>query len=158
MQTERSADLFGFVAVEGHAVVAAFDGGKMTSEAGALLLGATDRAIRLVERFAGCFKDHRAPDLIEHRVVTLVGQLVFGASWKRGARIARRWPAVRILLRGDSGFARDDLMAWCESNTVDFLFGLARNNRLVAQIETELAEAAELSARTGKPWAFSPRA
>ena len=80
MQTERSADLFGFVAVEGHAVVAAFDGGKMTSDAGALLLGATDRAIGLIERFAGCFTDHRSPDLIEHRVPTLVGQRVFGMA------------------------------------------------------------------------------
>jgi hypothetical protein len=49
MQTECSADLFGFARVEGHAVVAGFDGGKITSDAGALLLGATDRAIRLSE-------------------------------------------------------------------------------------------------------------
>ena len=47
MQTECSADLFGFARVEGRAVVASFDGGKMTSDAGALLLGATDQAIRL---------------------------------------------------------------------------------------------------------------
>jgi hypothetical protein len=40
----------------------------MTSDAGALLLGATDRAIGLVERFAGCFSDHRAADLVEHTV------------------------------------------------------------------------------------------
>ena len=80
MQTECSADLFGFAPVEGRAVVAAFDGGKMTSDAGALLLGATDRAIGLVERFAGCFTDHRAPELIEHTVATLVGQRVFGIA------------------------------------------------------------------------------
>ena len=52
MQTECSADLFGFAPVEGRAVVAAFDGGKMTSDAGAMLLGGTDRAIRLIERFS----------------------------------------------------------------------------------------------------------
>jgi len=80
MQTECSADLFGFVAVEGHAVVAGFDGGKMTSDAGALLLGASDRAIGLIERFAGCFTDHRSPELIEHLVPTLVGQRVFGMA------------------------------------------------------------------------------
>jgi len=57
MPTECSADLFGFAPVEGRAVVAAFDGGTITSDAGALLLGASDRAIRLVERFAGCFQD-----------------------------------------------------------------------------------------------------
>ncbi len=55
MPTECSADLFGFAPVEGRSVVAAFDGGAITSDAGALLLGAADRAIRLVERFAGCF-------------------------------------------------------------------------------------------------------
>jgi hypothetical protein len=57
MQTECIADLFGFAPVEGRSVVAAFDGGKMTSDAGAVLLGATDRTIRLVERFADCFAD-----------------------------------------------------------------------------------------------------
>jgi hypothetical protein len=54
------------------------------------------------------------------------------------AHIRRRWPRVRILLRADSGFARDDLMAWCEANGVDFLFGLAKNERLIAEIMTEL--------------------
>ena len=41
------------------------------------------------------------------------------------AQIRRRWPRVRILLRGDSGFCRDNLMAWCEANRVDYVFGLA---------------------------------
>src|SRR6202011_2257737 len=53
---------------------------KMTSDAGAMLLGATDRAIGLIERFAGCFTDHRSPDLIEHRVASLVGQRGFGIA------------------------------------------------------------------------------
>jgi hypothetical protein len=294
MQTECSADLFGFVPVEGRAVVAAFDGGAMTSEAGAMLLGATDRQIRVIERFAGCFTDHRAADLVEHAVASLVAQRVFGialghedlidhdqlrhdpvmavlggklkarradcaplagkstlnrlelsrleptryhkisydAAAIEGlfvdlfldahsapppqitldldatddpvhgqqeerffhgyydtycylplyvfcgrhllaaklrpanidasagsieevarivARIRRRWPKVRILLRADSGFARDTLMAWCEDNGVDFLFGLAKNARLNAEIETELAAAQEQSQRTDKP-------
>jgi hypothetical protein len=294
MQTECSADLFGFTPVEGRAVVAGFDGGKMTSDAGAMLLGAADRAIGLIERFAGCFKDHRAADLIEHTVPTLVGQRIFGIalgyedlidhdelrhdpvlailagklaarrsncaplagkstlnrlelsraepsryhkiSYDAGAieglfvdlfldahgappaqiildldatddplhghqegrffhgyydnycylplyvfcgrhllaaklrpanidgsagaieevarivtQIRQRWPAVRILLRADSGFARDNLMSWCENNGVDFLFGLARNDRLKGEIAGELAEAAAESQRTGKP-------
>src|SRR5712671_582983 len=67
------------------------------------------------------------------------------------ARIRQRWPAVRILLRADSGFAREALMAWCEANAVDFLFGLARNTRLVEEIKAELAAAAELGQQTGKP-------
>src|SRR6266567_1163270 len=294
MRTECSADLFGFAPVEGRAVVAAFDGGKMTSEAGAMLLGAADRTIGLVARFAGCFTDHRAADLVEHTVASLVGQRVFGialgyedlidhdqlrhdpvmavlggkleakrsdcaplagkstlnrlelsraepsryhkisydaalieavfvdvfldahavpppqitldldatddplhghqegrffhgyydnycylplyvfcgrhllaAKLRRAnidacagsveevarivARIRQRWPKVRILLRADSGFAREALMAWCENNGVDFLFSLAKNARLNAEIETELAAAQEHSQRTGKP-------
>jgi hypothetical protein len=66
------------------------------------------------------------------------------------ARIRRRWPRVRILLRADSGFAREDLMAWCEANGVDFLLGLAQNPRLIAEIESELAFVAAKSGRTGK--------
>jgi hypothetical protein len=294
MQTECSVDLFGFAPVAGRAVVAGFDGGKMTSDAGAVLLGATDRTIGLIERFAGCFTDHREADLIEHKVATLVGQRVFGlalgyedlinhdelrhdpvmailagklearrsncaplagkstlnrlersptepsryhkisyaaakieglfvdlfldahaapppqiildldatddplhghqegrffhgyydnycylplyifcgrhllaaklrpanidasaGSVEEASRIVtqirRRWPAVRIMLRADAGFAREGLMTWCENNRVDFLFGLARNSRLVGEIAAELAAAAELSQRTGQP-------
>src|SRR5919109_5213417 len=80
MQTECHPDLFGFAPVEGRRVEAAFDGGAITSDAGALLLGATDRAIRLVERFAGCFQDGRAAEWVEHTVATLVGQRVFGIA------------------------------------------------------------------------------
>ena len=294
MPTECIPDLFGFVAVEGRRVEAAFDGGRMTSDAGALLLGRTARALRLIDRFARCFVDHRAPELIEHEVATLVGQRVYGialgyedlvdhdqlrhdpvlaalggklearrtgcaalagkstlnrlelsraepsryhkighdgAAIERlfvdlfleahagapseiildldatddpvhgeqegrffhgyyggycylplyvfcgrhllaaklrpanidgsaGAReeverivgqIRARWPEVRIILRADSGFAREALMAWCEDNGVDYLFGLARNARLVSQIEAELAEASVESAATGQP-------
>ena len=294
MQTECSADLFGFARVESRAVVAAFDGGKMTTDAGALLLGAADQAIRLVDRFAECFADSRAPELIEHTVRTLVGQRIFALAlgyedvvdhdqlrhdptlavlagklsarrkdcaplagkstlnrlelggpeltryhriaWDGAkiealfvdlfleahqhppkqiildldatddplhghqegrffhgyydcycylplyiysgshllasklrranidasagaieetarivAQIRARWPAVRIVLRADSGFAREALMSWCEVNGVDFLFGLAKNERLVAEIASELAAAEEESKTTGQP-------
>ena len=294
MQTECSADLFGFTSVEGRKVVTGFDGGQMTSDAGAMLLGATDKQIRLIERFAGCFTDYRDADLIEHTVASLVGQRVFGialgyedlidhdqlrhdpvmavlggkltakradcaplagkstlnrlelsreaptryhkisydpaaieglfvdlfvdahavppaqitldldatddplhghqegrffhgyydsycylplyvfcgrhllAAKLRSAnidasagsveemarivtRIRQRWPQVRILLRADSGFAREALMAWCEDNGVDYLFGLAKNVRLVAEIEAELTAAQEQSQQTQKP-------
>jgi hypothetical protein len=65
--------------------------------------------------------------------------------------IRKRWPKVRILLRADSGFARDALMDWCEQNRVDFLFGLARNSRLEAEIEDEIELAREACAASGKP-------
>jgi hypothetical protein len=275
-------------------VVAAFDGGALTSDAGGLLLGAADRSLDLVRRLAGCFRDARDPRFVEHAVATLVGQRVFGialgyedlndhdelrhdpimavlagklearredcapvagkstlnrlelsrdavtryqkishepaaieallvdlfleahvkapkqitldldatddplhghqegrffhgyydgycylplyvfcgrhliaaklrpsnidASAGSVEEIARivgqvraRWPSTRILLRADSGFAREALMAWCEGNRVDFVFGLARNARLVAEIEAELAEAETEAVATGKP-------
>lgn len=80
MQTECNAELFEFAPVERRAVVAAFDGGKITSDAGALLLGLADRSIGLVDRFAGCFDDARDPALIEHEVRTLVGQRLFAIA------------------------------------------------------------------------------
>src|SRR3974377_2010844 len=80
MQTECSADLFGFTPGEGRKVVAAFDGRQMTSDAGAMLLGATDQQVRLIERFAGCFTDYRVADLVEPTGPSLVGQRVFGIA------------------------------------------------------------------------------
>ena len=294
MPTDCSADRFEFAPVEGRAVVAGFDGGTITSDAGALLLGATDRAIGLVRRFAACFVDHRAAAQVEHSLATLVGQRVFAlalgyedlldhdtlrhdpvlaatlgkltasradcaplagkstlnrlehapageatryhkighdaaaierlfvdlflnayatrpeeivldldatddplhgqqegrffhgyygcycylplyvfcgdhllvAKLRRanidasaGAvaeveRIVRqiraRWPEVRIILRADSGFAREALMVWCEANGVDYVFGLARNPRLVGAIAAELALAKSEAEQTGK--------
>ncbi len=293
MPTECSAERFDFGTVKGRAVEAAFDGGLVTSDAGAVLLGATDRAIGMISRFARCFHDERRQDLIEHEVATLVGQRVFaialgyedlndhdelrhdpmmavlagklaarradcapvagkstlnrlelsrlaatryhkishnpvairhlfvdlfleaharaprqiildldatddpvhgdqegrffhgyydcycylplyvfcgehlllaklrsanldaaaGATEEVArliARIRTRWPRTRILLRADSGFARDDLMTWCEANGVDFLFGLAKNERLIAEITPALERAAAKSRRTGR--------
>jgi hypothetical protein len=70
----------GFARVDGRAVVADFDGGAITSNAGGLLLGATDRAIWLVERFAACFTDGRSAERVVHDVAALVGQRVFGIA------------------------------------------------------------------------------
>ena len=67
------------------------------------------------------------------------------------ARIRTRWPEVRILLRANSGFCREALMVWCEANRVDFVFGLARNPRLVAEIAVELLQAEAEATATGKP-------
>ena len=294
MATECSAECFDFGIVEGRPVEAAFDAGLVTSDAGALLLGATDRAIGMLDRFAACFRDERRADLIEHAVATLVGQRVFAialgyedlndhdelrgdpmmavlagklaarredcapvagkstlnrlelskleptryhkishnpvairnllvdlfveaharapkqiildldatddplhgeqegrffhgyydcycylplyvfcgrhllvAKLRRAdidaaagaveevarvvARIRARWPRTRILLRAGSGFAREDLMAWCEANGVDFVLGLQKNERLIAAIKDELAQAEAKSRRTGRP-------
>ena len=58
-------------------------------------------------------------------------------------RIRAAWPKVKIVIRGDSGFCRESIMAWCEDpeRNIDYLFGLAKNKRLVKEIEVELAEA-----------------
>ncbi len=294
MPTECSAERFDFGVVEGRVVDAAFDAGLVTSDAGALLLGATDRAIGLVDRLASCFRDYRRQDLVEHGVATLIGQRVYGialgyedlndhdqlrhdpvlavlagkltarrtdcaavagkstlnrlelsrqqptryhriacdeaaiealpvtlfleahkrppkqiildldatddplhghqegrffqgyydcycylplyifcgrhllaaklrrsnidgsaGSIEEVERIVRqirdRWPYIRILLRADSGFARETLMAWCEQNRVDYVFGLARNERLVAVIEQEFVAAQAASEKSGQP-------
>ena len=294
MPTECSATLFEFARVANRSVVASFDGGRITSDAGALLLGAADRVIGLTSRLAACFTDARDPELIEHDVQTLVMQRVVGialgyedlidhdelrhdpvmaalagklvarrancaplagkstlnrlelsrpqptryaklaanaeamaalfvdlfldahkkppgqitldldatddplhghqegrffhgyydcycdlplyvfcgrhllaaklrrcnidaaaGSVDEIARLVRqiraRWPRVRILLRADSGFAREELMAWCEQNRVDFLFGLARNERLTAEIAPQMALARAEAEVSGKP-------
>ena len=80
MPTQCSPNLFDFARVEGRAVVASFAGGRITSDAGALLLGATDRVLDLTRRLAACFKDGRDPAYTEHAVETLVMQRVVGIA------------------------------------------------------------------------------
>jgi hypothetical protein len=78
MQTNCITKLFEFEAVDQRAVVAGFDGGNISSNAGGLLLGQVDRGLGLIRRFAGCFTDRRDPRYVEHQVETLVGQRIFG--------------------------------------------------------------------------------
>ena len=66
------------------------------------------------------------------------------------AQIRAAWPQVRVIVRGDSGFCREELMAWCEQNQVDYVLGLAKNERLKAEIAPELAQAAEQYRQTGR--------
>jgi len=92
LPTECCAKEMGLAPVDGRRVVAHFDGGTITLNAGVLLLGAADRAIGLIERFAGCFEDGRAGERVVHDISTLVGQRVLGMALSRGC-----WPC---LLRG----------------------------------------------------------
>jgi len=281
-------------------VVASFDGGTVSSDAGVLLLAEVDRRLGLLELFAACFKDHRNPDQVEHSIEELVRQRVFGlalgyedlndhdelrrdpllasvvgkadptgsdrrqeqdrgkplagkstlnrlewgavkqdryrkisldteavdrffvdvflAAYQKApaeivldldatddplhgeqegrffhgyyggycylplyifcgshllcsrlreanvdasfgavtelerivARIRQRWPEVRIIVRGDSGFAREELMSWCESHDVDFVLGLARNARLQRAVGGELEQARAQFEESGK--------
>ncbi len=66
-------------------------------------------------------------------------------------RIRSRWPEVQIIVRGDSGFCRDNLMSWCEANGVDFILGLSKNTRLRWEIDLELELARAECEATGKP-------
>ncbi len=66
-------------------------------------------------------------------------------------QIRAAWPEVKIILRGDSGFCRNELMSWCEGHGVDYVFGLARNQRLRSIIGRPMWEATEQWNRTGKP-------
>ena len=66
------------------------------------------------------------------------------------AQIRERWPAVHIILRADSGFCRESLMRWCERQSVDYVFGLARNEVLRRLSRKAMWEATEEAKRTGK--------
>ena len=294
MPTECSPTLFDFGTVAGRHVVASFAGGAITSDAGALLLGAADKVLGLTRRLAGCFKDHRNPELIEHSIETLLMQRIIGIALgyedlndhdelrhdpmmavlagklaasrsdcapvagkstlnrlelsqpeptryakiaadptaieslfvdlfldahdkqpdeivldldatddplhghqegrffqgyydcycylplyifcgrhllvaklrpanidasagaleevaRITAQIRARWPQTPIVLRADSGFCREPLMTWAEANGVDYVFGLARNTRLVRAIGGELQQARREAEATGLP-------
>ncbi|MCB1907019.1 MAG: IS1380 family transposase [Rhodocyclaceae bacterium] len=294
MQTQCSRALGRFGRVGSRSVEVDFDGGQISSDAGALLLGDVDRTLGLTGRVAACFRDERDADLIEHSVQTLVMQRVVGIALgyedlidhdqlrrdpvlatlagklvarrknceplagkstlnrlehapddQRSTRyhkishdpqafealfvdcfieahaqapeeivldldatddplhgaqegrffhgyyrhycylplyifcgrhllaaklrcanadgaagsveeierivshIRRHWPEVRIVLRADSGFARDALMSWCEAHQVDFIFGLAKNDRLKEEISAEMAQAKSACTESG---------
>lgn len=295
MQTHCTSEQIEFEGFDGHKVVAGFDGGAITSDAGALLLRHADKAIKLFERVAACFVDRRNPDLVVHRVSTLVGQRItaiaqgyedvddhdtlrhdpvlallsdrltprrsdcavlagkstlnrlelsrageptryhkvgyeeqamealfvdlfleahdkppseivldldatddplhghqegrffhgyykcycylplyifcgrhlLAAKLRRSnidaskgsaeeverivTQIRKAWPNVRVVLRADSGFARNALMDWCEANKVDYIFGLARNQRLEKRIEGALKQACLACRKSGQP-------
>jgi hypothetical protein len=303
LKTQCTQRSFFFHRVGRRQVVARFDGGRISSDGGALLLGEVERRTRIIEQFAGCFTDHRNPDLIEHTVQQLVGQRVYGLALgyedlndhdalrfdpllatlvndadplgrdrrrpcDRGAALAGKstlnrleltpvgadarsrykkitlnvrrferllvslflqaydkppeqivldidatddpihgnqsgkffhgyydchcylplyvtcgehvlcaklrpsnideargsvgvlrriieqvrqlWPQVRIIVRGDSGFCRENLLRWCEENGVDYLVGLAKNKRLRRAIGKQMHEAQQACERSGQ--------
>jgi hypothetical protein len=288
--TECNQSSFGFEGLGRREIVARFDGGTISSDAGAFLLRQTDRCLNLLPRLAKCFLDGRNQDLVKHAVSEMLAQRIYGLAlgyedindheqlrkdpvfgilagrvdldeplagkstlnrmelgtgitdrykkitfWKDAidellvkvfieshqsapgeivldvdttdlpihgkqegrffhgyydnycylplyvfcgdhvlcsrlreanhdasfgclaeirrivAQIRAAWPEVKIVLRGDSGFCRNELMSWCESNGVDFVFGLARNQRLRKIIGQQMHEATQQWNQTGKP-------
>src|SRR5512134_1364185 len=77
MQTECISEQLRFEGFDGLRVVAAFDGGAVTSDAGALLLRETDRAIALIDGVAACFRDRRDQSRVVHSLRTLIGQRIW---------------------------------------------------------------------------------
>jgi len=304
MQTECGQTVMEFQGLKNRAVEAAFDGGRITSDGGALLLREVERVTGIIRQFAGCFEDHRAEQWVEHTVGELVAQRVYGlalgyedlndhdrlrhdtmlgvlagkadptgedrirerdrgkacagkstlnrmeltAKGSGGAdrykkivldedgverfmvevflqahatapervvldldatddpvhgnqegrffhgyydeycylplyifcgddllcarlrpsnidasagakeqlerivgQIRERWPEVEIWIRGDSGFCREEIMAWCEGQrNVHYILGMAKNSRLVEQIEAELKQARQTYEETGE--------
>ena len=65
-------------------------------------------------------------------------------------RLREAWPQVRITVRGDSGFCNDELMVWCEAEGIDYVLGLAKNDRLKRRIETEMEVVRQLRQASGK--------
>ena len=66
------------------------------------------------------------------------------------AQIREAWPDVRILIRGDSGFCRENLMAWCEGNHVDYVLGIAHNSRLINKIAEQMEQARREHLQSGR--------
>lgn len=281
---------FGFEACGSREIVARFDGGRISSDGGALLLRQTDQRLNLLSRLAECFLDGRKQEQVEHSILEMLSQRVYGLAlgyedlndheqlrndpmfgvlagreeleqplagkstlnrmelgggvkdrykkitfWKDGmdellvqmflesysqapeeivldvdttdlplhgkqegrffhgyydeycylplyifcgeqvlcarlresnhdasfgslaeirrivVQIRAAWPAVKIILRGDSGFCRNELMSWCEENRVDFVIGIARNQRLRKIIGAQMHEVTQQWNQTGKP-------
>jgi len=69
-------------------------------------------------------------------------------------QIRQKWPKVNVVLRGDSGFCREEILAWCEANDVDYVIGLAKNAVLIRKIEKELEKAEKKFRKTGKAARF----
>src|SRR5258708_12978279 len=102
MQTQCSPTAMEFGRAGGRLVVADFDGGMVSSDAGALLLGETDEAIGLTDRFSACFGDRRSPLFTVHPLKALIAQRVFGLALGYDALTAHhaspRHPLLSLLL------------------------------------------------------------
>ncbi|MHC5820400.1 MAG: transposase, partial [Nostoc sp.] len=130
-------------------VVVNFSGGLVTSDAGLNLIAEIDRKLQVTSQFAQCFQDYRKPYRIDHTVESLITQRIYGLVMgyedlndheelqRVIQQIRQQWKNVEILVRGDSAYCRENIMAWCESQIgVDYVFGLAQNSRLLQMTTT----------------------
>ena len=170
MTTQCTSTQMEFQSFGRRSVVGRFDGGRLTSDAGGVLLREVNRQLDLLPRMAACFTDHRHAGMIEHTLTELFAQRLYGLALgyeylndhdalRAGSvtelariigQIRQRWPDVRIIIRGDSGFCREEIMGWCEANGVGYLLGLARNQRLEKRIAKALRKSRPISG-AGRP-------
>ena len=106
-QTQCKAEQLEFQGVGPRRVVAAFDGGAITTEAGGLLLGEVDRRLGLLRRFSACFEDRRDPRRVEHPLQTLRTRLL-----KIGAQVRVSFRRVRVAMASAHPYAREFHIAW----------------------------------------------
>ena len=107
MNTECITDRIGFQPLGQQEVLAAFDGGKITSDAGEMLLREVEAKTGIIRQFAACFTDHRDAELIEHTVVELVAQRIYGLALGyedlNDHDRLRHDPLLAVLLSGQAG-------------------------------------------------------
>ncbi|MGH7784374.1 MAG: transposase, partial [Candidatus Binatia bacterium] len=73
-------------------------------------------------------------------------------SKKTGHKLKSAWPGVRIIVRGDSGFCREEIMSYCEGESqIEYVLGLVKNSRLIQQIDTAMAQAKQIHQTTQQP-------
>lgn len=78
------------------------------------------------------------------------------------AQIRQKWSNVQIIIRGDAGFCRDEIMVWCEKNNVDYIFGISKNNKLLKKMYKKMKKARAkyyktgISARCFKDFKYKP--
>src|SRR5438309_359063 len=146
----------GLSPVQGKAVVARFDGGRLSSEGGLLALREIENRLGLADRLAACLRDPRAPERVGHRVAERIRfpMLMIAAGCQAGNEAKRpggdeiraflrrlvgalraHWPRVEILLRADSHYACPEVFDWCRNNRVDWVLGLAPNAALKRHVE-----------------------
>ena len=137
-----------FPRVRRRVVEARFNAGELTSDGGSLLLRQADRYLGLTDAVA------RAPEDPRRRGVADGGGARSSPGQCRHAvpvREPRRaWPQVRIIFRGDSGFCRWKLLRWCDRHDVDYIVGVAKNDRLNALAAEAQRQAAETFEHTGE--------
>jgi hypothetical protein len=128
---------FWFPAVGRKKLTAGFDGGRLTLDGGVMLLAAAGRRIGIAQRLASLITGGLRLPMVSCRPAAEPPPAARWQSHKHGSarRTRSHWPATRLTIRGDGHYGRPEVMAWCEANDVDFIFGLPGNAVLSRLVE-----------------------